>query len=129
MVSCLNKVLPVANARPARAINLSRAFDLLRTDQFQFALFDKINIDLMQTASGPFKGKKPIDLRTILTFGKMQFVVRADFPSELVTTVIHNMIKCEKSFSIEINLNEIATQDPKLHPGAKKALEDYFSKN
>ena len=47
LVSCLDKVLPIAKQGQQGAINLSRAFDLLRTDQFQFAVFDRENIEKM----------------------------------------------------------------------------------
>ena len=34
LVDCLQAALPEAKARPARAIHLERAYNLLRTDQF-----------------------------------------------------------------------------------------------
>lgn len=127
LVSCLDQVLPIAKARPARAINLARAFDLLRTDQFQFALFNRTNIDKMRTASDDFSGKRPVELSTMIGFGDMQFVVRKDFPADLVATVTHNIIKCRKNFSIPMNVTKQALKDPHLHQGAKEALNEFLT--
>lgn len=127
LVSCLDKELPESKARPARAIHLSRAFDLLRTNQFQFALFHKKNIELMRFSSGDFAGRKPVDLKTLLNFGEMQFVARHDFPTELAAIVTHHVIKCNNSLSISANLNQVTLDDADLHPGAKEAIEVYLS--
>ena len=127
LVSCLDKVLPIAKARPARAINLARAFDLLRTDQFQFAIFNRANINKMRMASDEFSGKRPVELSTLLEFGEMQFVVRKDFPTDLAATVTHNIIKCRENFSIPLNITKKALKDPHLHQGAREALADFFA--
>ena len=127
LVACLDNVLPIAKARPARAINIERAFDLLRTDQFQFAVFDRENIEKMRVASGEFSDRKPVDLGTLLQFQNMRIVVRRDFPEDLVATVTHNLIKCRNEFSIPLNLNPKILDDPNLHQGAKEAIKDFFS--
>jgi len=127
LVACLDNVLPIAKARPARAINIERAFDLLRTDQFQFAVFDRENIDKMRNATGEFADRAPVDLATLLQFRNMRMVVRRDFPKDLVATVTHNLIKCRNELSIPPNLNPQILDDPNIHQGAKEAIKDFFS--
>ena len=127
LVACLDNVLPIAKARPARAINIERAFNLLRTDQFQFAVFDHKNIKKMRNATGEFSDRKPVDLGTLLQFQNMRIVARRDFPNDLVATVTHNLIKCRNELSIPLNLNPEILDDPNLHQGAKEAIKDFFS--
>ena len=127
LVACLDNVLPIAKARPARAINIERAFELLRTDQFQFAVFDRENIDKMRNATGEFSDRAPVDLGTLLQFGDLHMVVRRDFPDDLVATVTHNLIKCRNKLSIPLNLKPQILDDPNLHQGAKEAIKDFLS--
>ena len=127
LVACLANELPIAKARPARSINIERAFDLLRTDQFQFAVFDRGNIDKMRNATGDFSDRQPVDLGTLLEFGDLRMVVRRDFPDDLVATVTHNLIKCRDELSIPLNLKPQILEDPNLHEGAKEAIRDFLS--
>ena len=127
LVACLDNELPIAKARPARSINIERAFNLLRTDQFQFAVFNRENIDKMRNAYGDFSDRQPVDLGTLLEFGNMRVVARRDFPDDLVATVTHNLIKCRDELSIPLNLKPQMLNDPNLHEGAKEAIKDFLS--
>ncbi len=97
-MEAINHTAPEANARPARAINLKRAYDLLRTDQFQFALLSTPNADAMRYAMGAFAGNPPVDLKTIYGFGNLEFAVRADFTAELVAVVTHAVFRASVLF-------------------------------
>ena len=121
LVNALNKSVPEAKARPARAINLERAYNLLRTNQFQFALLSKANIEMMRSASDQFEGKDKIDLKTIYEFGDLEFVVQPDFPEDLVAVVANGVVESlstlpEAKPAAEVIFNE------KLHAGARKVL-------
>ena len=124
LVSAINKSAPEASARPARAVNLDRAYNLLRTDQFQFALLSKANIDAMRTASGAFADKSPVDLKTVYRFDNLEFVVLADFPQRLVSVVTEAVLS---------NISALPGADPPkellkletLHAGAQAVIRNF----
>ncbi len=121
LVDALNRTVPEAKARPARAINLERVYNLLKSDQFQFALLSRSNVRMLRKAEGPFVGKEKIDLRTIYEFNDLEFVVRSDFPDELVEIVAHGIVD---SLSLLPNASaaELVMKNPYLHSGALKVL-------
>ena len=121
LVEALNVAVPSAKARPARAINLERAYNLLRTDQFQFAILSASNITMLRDASGRFEGKQKVDLRTIYEFDELEFVVRADFPEDLVAIVTHGVLEVLPLLPDAASIDEVR-ENPNLHPGALKAL-------
>lgn len=122
LVEALNKTVPSANARPARAISLQRVYDLLRTDQFQFALLSKQNVKHLREASGQFAGSPKLDLRTIYEFADLEFVVRADFPEDLVAIVTHGVLEALPGLPDSTSVTRVRA-NPYLHPGALKVLE------
>ena len=124
LVDCLDATLPAAKARPARAIDLERAHNLLRTDQFQFALLSKRNVEMMREASGRFSGKQAVDLKTVLEFGDLALVVRAEFPAGLVAMVAQGIVEGADGLSIKPRTTAAMLQDPNLHEGAAQALRD-----
>ncbi len=121
LVEAINGGAPEADARPARAINLERAYNLLRTDQFQFALLSPQNIEEMRSASGAFEGKSPIDLKTLYSFGELEFVVVADFPSNLAAIVTDAILNNLSSLPQAAAPEEVLTYQT-LHPGAREAI-------
>ena len=125
LVDAINRGAPEASARPARAKNLRRAYDLLRTDQFQFALLSVPNVDSMRDATGPFVGEETVALRTVYEFGELQFVVRADFPENLVA-VVADAVLANIDLLPEASAPEDVAQSATLHPGARWAIEEYL---
>lgn len=124
LVEAINKTAPEASARPARAINLERAHALLRTDQFQFALLSATNVEGMRFATGPFAGMPTVDLRTIYRFKDLVFVVRADFPKNLVAIVTEAVLSNLGSLPGASPPEELLKQS-NLHPGARDAIEHF----
>lgn len=124
LVNAINMEAPKAKARPARARDLERAYDLLRTDQFQFAILSKSNIDAMRTATGQFAGGEPVDLRTIYRFDTLDFVVRADLPKKLVAIVAHAVMAGLPSLPGALAPTDVLKQTT-LHDGARDAITQY----
>lgn len=124
LVDAINRTAPEADARPARAINLDRAYNLLRTDQFQFALLSTINVEAMRSATGLFRGKSPVDLKTIYKFENLEFVVRADFPDNLVAIVTDAVLSNLGSLPGALSPKE-QLKDGTLHAGAREAIEQF----
>lgn len=121
LVDALNASVPEANARPARAINLERVYNLLKSDQFQFALLSHSNVLMLREAKGLFDGMEKIDLRTIYEFDELEFVVRSDFPEELVEIVAHGVVE---SLPLLPNAStvDVVIKNPYLHSGALRVL-------
>ncbi len=121
LVEALNASVPAAKARPARAVDMERVHNLLRTDQFQFAILSRANIAMLREATGQFNGKQKVDLRTIYEFDDLEFVVRADFPENLVAVVTHGVLESLSMLSGATPVEQVR-ENPYLHPGALKAL-------
>lgn len=121
LVNVINRAAPEASARPARAINLDRAYNLLRTDQFQFALLSSENIEAMRHATGSFSGRPSVELKTIYKFGNLEFVVLADFPEQLVEIVANAVLTHWKDLPGALERSEIL-KSAALHPGARHAI-------
>ena len=124
LVDAINMAVPEASARPARAINLDRAYNLLRTDQFQFALLSSENIEAMRSSTGLFTGKPSVDLKTIYRFDNLEFVVRADFPENLVAIVTNAVLSNLSSLPGALPPEELRKYAT-LHAGARKAIERF----
>ncbi|WP_135507593.1 hypothetical protein [Roseovarius aestuariivivens] len=125
-MDAINQGAPEASARPARAKDLRRAYDLLRTDQFQFALLSAPNVDAMRKATGPFAGEKTVALSTVYQFGELHFVVRADFPENLVAVVADAVLASLDALPEAKPPSDVA-QLPKLHPGARWAIDEFLN--
>ena len=121
LAKAINEAAPEASARPARAMDLERAYNLLRTNQFQFALLSKNSAAMMRRSTGQFSGKAGVDLRVIYQFGELEFVVRADFPGHLVSIVTHAVLKSIESLPDSVSVDTVKASKY-LHPGARKAM-------
>ncbi len=124
LVDAINKSAPEASARPARAINLERAYNLLRTDQFQFALLSRANIQSMRAATGTFAGRPSVDLKTIYQFDHLEFAVVADFPDELVAIVTDAVLSHIATLPGALPPAEVLKSET-LHRGARDAIKNF----
>jgi len=128
LVDAVNRSAPEAKARPARAKDLERAYNLLRSDQFQFALLSRRNVDAMRSATGLFAGGDPVDLKSVYLFGQLEFAVRADFPAHLVAIVAHAVVSNLDDLPGASPMTDVLGQDT-LHAGARDAIIEYLSNN
>lgn len=126
LVAAINRGAPEASARPARAKDLRRAYDLLRSDQFQFALLSAENIDAMRHGLGAFSGQPTVDLKTLFRFDMLEFVVRADFPEHLAAIVTDAILSNLDDLPGAAQPREMLEQNM-LHPGARAALVDFLA--
>ena len=124
LVDAINESAPEASARPARAINLERAYNLLRTDQFQFALLSTTNIESMRLATGAFAGRPSVDLKTIYKFDQLEFAVVADFPGELVAIVTDAVLSHIATLPGALPPAEVLEFET-LHKGARDAIKNF----
>ena len=76
---------------------------------------------MLREASGRFEGKQKVDLRTIYEFDELEFVVRADFPENLVAVVTNGVLESLPMLPSAAPIDKVR-ENPNLHPGALKAL-------
>ena len=74
----LEKHLPEASARVARARTRRRLADLLATDQIPIVLLSTEDALALERGGPPFRG--PVEVRTLWSFGEHAMVVRPSFP-------------------------------------------------
>ena len=79
----------------------------------------------MRDATGPFVGEETVALRTVYEFGELQFVVREDFPENLVA-VVADAVLANIDLLPEASSPEDVAQLATLHPGARWAIEEYL---
>ncbi len=126
LVEAINQTAPEASARPARARNLRRAYDLLRTDQFQFALLSGANVASMRQGSGPFATDGPVGLSLVYAFADLEFVVRDDVLDNHVAIVTHAVLSSLADLPDAISPDEVRMR-PMLHPGALSAIDEFVT--
>ena len=121
----LNREQPNASARPARAINLKRVYNLLRTKQFTFTLLPTNHLELLEAMDlDNTKSQYRLDLSPIYTFGDLVFLVQNDFDTNLVRIVTHALAESAIWLpDADSPLDVLANK--KLHPGAYEALEKF----
>ena len=76
----------------------------------------------MRSAAGQFSGKPPVDLRTVYKFDDLEFVVRADFPDNLVSIVTDAVLSNIEALPGALQPADVL-QLPNLHAGAREAIQ------
>lgn len=79
-VAALDRHLPAAKARVARAPHAGRLASLLATDQLETAILTESEAVAMRDGVDGFAPYGRVDLRTLMPVGDRLLVVRADFP-------------------------------------------------
>ena len=125
LAAAINISAPEAKARPARAVNLKRAYDLLRTKQFTFALLPADQLEKIRGGQVDDSINAKVDLRTIYSFGELEFVVQYDFPEQLVKIVAHAVAKNRNKVP-EAASPQTVLKNNYLHPAASAALKEFL---
>lgn len=79
-IAALDRHLPAAKARVARAPHAGRLASLLATDQLETAVLTEADAVAMRDGADGFAPYGPVDLRISTPIGDRLLVVRADFP-------------------------------------------------
>lgn len=74
-------------ARPARAQDLQRCYDLFSTNQMQFMLLPRSVTEDMLTSQGSFAGNEPLPGKILYEFGDLTLSVRDDVDANTVRTI------------------------------------------
>ena len=87
LIRAINREEPSASARPARAQDLQRCYDLFATDQMQFMLLPSRDTVALLTSQGSFREKEPLPGKILYEFGDLTLSVRQDVDANIVRTI------------------------------------------
>ena len=87
LIQAINREEPSAAARPARAQDLNRCYDLVATDQMQFMLLPRSVTTEMLGGQGGFADKDPLPVKVLYEFGDLTLSVRNDVDANIVRTI------------------------------------------
>lgn len=126
LVSAINRAEPSAKARPARAKNLERCYDLLSTNQMQFMLLSNEATAQMYLGSGSFAGKPPLSMSTIYEFGDLVFSVHSSMESNIVRIVTHAVLE-QLDYLPSATRPEAMVKSKNLHVDAHTAIVTFLA--
>jgi hypothetical protein len=116
IIKSLEKTLPQARARPARARGYRRVYNLLSTDQMPLAVLSKdIAISLLY-GTGVFSDFAPVNMNIVYDFGEMVLIARPKMPDNHTWRITDALIRSGKFISTNNN-----TEIP-FHNGSKIRL-------
>ena len=87
LIQAINREEPRAMARPARAQDLQRCYDLFATNQMQFMILPRSDTLEMLTSQGSFGAKEPLPGKILYEFGGLTLSVRDDVDANVVRTI------------------------------------------
>jgi hypothetical protein len=87
LIQAINREEPKAMARPARAQDLHRCYDLFATNQMQFMLLPSTVTADMLTSKGIFAKKKPLPGKIVYKFGDLTLSVHDGVEANIVRTI------------------------------------------
>lgn len=93
LVNVINQEEPSARARPARARDLNRCYDLFLTDQMQFMLLPKESSEQMREATGLFSSRQPLPMKTVYEFGNLVLSVRSDMDINVIRIITYSILE------------------------------------
>jgi hypothetical protein len=99
LVEAINKELPEASARPARARDFRRVQSLFSTNQMPLVLLSKKNANHMVRGSGPFKSFGSADAKVIYHFGDMILLAQPSFPDKFAWLITKALMNIENDLS------------------------------
>ena len=123
LVEVINKYLPEASARPARARTFERVQSLFKTNQMPLVILSSKNAKALIKGNGPFKNFGSAEGLAIYYFNDLVLLAQPTFPSKfawLVTKAISdgkNELEGAKS-PLDIK------QSIKVHPGTLEFLNN-----
>ena len=121
----LNREQPTASARPARAVNLTRVYNLLRTKQFSFTLLPRNHLKILEGMDAEnTKSKYRLAVSPIYSFGELVLMVQNDFDKNLVRIVTHALAE-SASWLPDADAPLDVLSNKNLHPGAYDALQNF----
>jgi len=123
LVDVINKELPEASARPARARTFRRVQGLFSTNQMPLLLLSKKNAKALIIGKGVFKKFGAADAKVIYYFDDLVLLAQPSFPDKFAWLLTNAIIKGEKELigaTSPLDIRKISD----IHPGALMALNN-----
>lgn len=116
IINSLEKTLPEARARPARARGYRRVYNLLSTDQMPLAVLSKNTAISLLYGMGVFSDFPPVSMQIVYDFGDMVLLARPKMPDSHTWRITDAIIRSGKFVSVIHN-----TEIP-IHNGSNLRL-------
>ena len=119
IAAALNKYLPQASARVARARTRYRLGSLFSTDQLQFILVSVSDVTDIANGQGDFSEFGPVGLGIIYQFGVHLLIARTDVPGHHAWLITRTLMDYGSSIPGSTTPGENSFA---LHPGTRMAI-------
>ena len=123
LVDVINKQLPEASARAARARTFRRVQGLFSTNQMPLLLLSKKNAKALIKGKGVFKKFGAADAKIIYYFDDLVLLAQPSFPDKFAWLLTNAIVKGEKELlgaTSPLNIRKITD----IHPGTLMALNN-----
>ena len=123
LVEVINKQLPEASARAARAKTFRRVQGLFSTNQMPLVLLSKKNAKALITGKGVFKKFGSAEAKVIYYFDDLVLLAQPSFPDKFAWLLTNAIVKGESELiGSKSPLKSKKSID--IHPGTLKALNN-----
>ncbi len=126
LVEAINREEPSARARPARARDLQRCYDLFVTNQLEFMLLPQIATEEMRYGRGAFDGRVPLSMKTMYAFGDLILSVHTAVPANVVRIVTYSILEQIDALPGARNPSEMLGS-PHMHIEALTAITTFLA--
>ena len=121
LIEYINKELPDAQSKPARAKDFERAQSLFSTNQMPLVLLSKQNAKDLINGEGEFKEFGSTDARVLYGFGNLILLIQPSLPNRHAWLLLNALKKSTNVFKDGVSPEKLKDIG-EVHPGAIMAL-------
>ena len=121
LINYINKELPEAQSRPARAKDFERVQSLFSTNQMPLVLLSKQNAKDLINGEGQFKELGSTEALVLYGFGDLILLIQPSLPNRHAWLLLNALKKSKDVFKNGISPDKLADIG-EAHPGAIMAL-------
>ena len=121
LIKYINKELPEAQSKPARAKDFERVQSLFSTNQMPLVLLSKQNAKDLINGEGEFKEFGSTDANVLYGFGDLILLIQPSLPNRHAWLLLNALKKSKSVFKDGISPDKLADIG-EAHPGAIKAI-------
>ena len=121
LIEYINKELPEAQSKPARAKDFERVQSLFSTKQMPLVLLSKQNAKDLITGEGEFKEFGSTDAKVLYGFGDLILLIQPSLPNRHAWLLLNALKKSSNVFKDGVSPEKLKDIG-EVHPGAIMAL-------
>ena len=121
LIEYINKELPEAQSKPARAKDFERVQSLFSTKQMPLVLLSKQNAKDLINGEGEFKKFGPTDAKVLYGFGDLILLIQPSLPNRHAWLLLNALKQSSNVFKDGVSPEKLKDIG-EVHPGAIMAL-------